>query len=138
MQRKTKKCENSSVGRAQPCQGWGRGFESRFPLYRKTSGAYSLKHKKHTGRQTARQRCPTRCETFPLKMFQTKQDRHMPQRRNGGIGRHEGLKIPWPEMAVRVRVPLAALFLNSLIFYYEKLSRSHAHSVFTVSTFILL
>ena len=23
---------NSSVGRAQPCQGWGRGFESRFPL----------------------------------------------------------------------------------------------------------
>ena len=30
-------------------------------------------------------------------------------RRNGGIGRHEGLKIPWPVMAVRVRVPLAAL-----------------------------
>ena len=26
------KCGNSSVGRAQPCQGWGRGFESRFPL----------------------------------------------------------------------------------------------------------
>ncbi len=25
-------------------------------------------------------------------------------------GRHEGLKIPWPGMAVRVRVPLAALF----------------------------
>ena len=24
-------------------------------------------------------------------------------------GRHEGLKIPWPEKAVRVRVPLAAL-----------------------------
>ena len=23
---------NSSVGRAQPCQGWGREFESRFPL----------------------------------------------------------------------------------------------------------
>ena len=23
---------NSSAGRAQPCQGWGRGFESRFPL----------------------------------------------------------------------------------------------------------
>ena len=23
---------NSSVGRAQPCQGWGRGSESRFPL----------------------------------------------------------------------------------------------------------
>ena len=24
--------ENSSVGRAQPCQGWGREFESRLPL----------------------------------------------------------------------------------------------------------
>ena len=28
------RCGNSSVGRAQPCQGWGRGFESRFPLCR--------------------------------------------------------------------------------------------------------
>ena len=27
-------CGNSSVGRAQPCQGWGREFESRFPLHR--------------------------------------------------------------------------------------------------------
>src|SRR5690606_662964 len=26
-------CENSSVGRARPCQGRGRGFESRFSLY---------------------------------------------------------------------------------------------------------
>ena len=26
-------CENSSAGRAQPCQGWGRGFESRFSLH---------------------------------------------------------------------------------------------------------
>jgi hypothetical protein len=24
--------ESSSVGRAQPCQGWGREFESRLPL----------------------------------------------------------------------------------------------------------
>ena len=28
-----RKSENSSVGRAQPCQGWGRGFESRFSLF---------------------------------------------------------------------------------------------------------
>ena len=27
-------CGNSSVGRAQPCQGWGREFEPRFPLNR--------------------------------------------------------------------------------------------------------
>ena len=60
--RSTKVCGNSSVGRAQPCQGWGREFESRFPLIKVRS--------------------------------------------NGGIGRHEGLKIPWPVMAVRVQVPL--------------------------------
>ena len=27
------KCGNSSVGRAQPSQGWGREFETRFPLH---------------------------------------------------------------------------------------------------------
>merc|ERR1712000_351774 len=27
-----RKSGNNSVGRAQPCQGWGREFESRFPL----------------------------------------------------------------------------------------------------------
>ena len=31
LSRKTQ-CGNSSVGRAQPCQGWGREFEPRFPL----------------------------------------------------------------------------------------------------------
>ena len=29
---RTLNCGNSSAGRAQPCQGWGREFESRFPL----------------------------------------------------------------------------------------------------------
>ncbi len=29
------KRENSSVGRARPCQGRGRGFEPRFSLYTK-------------------------------------------------------------------------------------------------------
>ena len=28
-------CENSSVGRARPCQGRGRGFESRFSLQKR-------------------------------------------------------------------------------------------------------
>ena len=31
-------CGNSSVGRAQPCQGWGREFESRFPLTGRSNG----------------------------------------------------------------------------------------------------
>ena len=33
---------SSSVGRAQPCQGWGRGFESRLPLFElRTTGSES-------------------------------------------------------------------------------------------------
>src|SRR5690349_9327413 len=35
-------CGNSSVGRAQPCQGWGRGFESRFPLWNARTGERKL------------------------------------------------------------------------------------------------
>ena len=37
-------CGNSSVGRAQPCQGWGRGFESRFPLCLQVGFAVVLQH----------------------------------------------------------------------------------------------
>ena len=38
-----KNCGNSSVGRAQPCQGWGRGSESRFPLiFLKTTSSFIL------------------------------------------------------------------------------------------------
>ena len=33
---------------------------------------------------------------------------------DGGIGRHEGLKILWPEMAVRVQVPLRVqVYINN-------------------------
>ena len=35
-------CGNSSVGRAQPCQGWGREFESRFPLKMKKTARRCL------------------------------------------------------------------------------------------------
>ena len=52
---------------------------------------------------------------LPLHNYADTAGRHRPVRytsRNGGIGRHEGLKIPWPGMAVRVRVPLAALFIS--------------------------
>ena len=34
-------------------------------------------------------------------------------RSNGGIGRHEGLKILWPVMAVRVQVPLRVQSITS-------------------------
>ncbi len=60
------KRENSSVGRASPCQGGGRGFESRFSL--NFDSAQS-----------------PRVEFF----FRYK------SRSSGGIGRHAGLKILW-------------------------------------------
>ena len=34
--------ESSSVGRAQPCQGWGREFESRLSLQTKASNYWKL------------------------------------------------------------------------------------------------
>ena len=40
-------CENSSVGRAQPCQGWGRGFESRFSLKEETIWALTVEDDKN-------------------------------------------------------------------------------------------
>ncbi len=108
---------NSSVGRAQPCQGWGRGFESRFPLQKlsvvtafficrgiksseKCSGTARffvfLSPKDEAGHEMAR------CIPCNLK-------HHRPECPDGGTGRHAGLKILWPEMAVRVRFPLRVL-----------------------------
>ena len=38
-----KNCGNSSVGRAQPCQGWGQVPESRFPLiFLETTSSFIL------------------------------------------------------------------------------------------------
>ena len=37
------KCENSSVGRASPCQGGGRGFESRFSLQNAACSVFLFK-----------------------------------------------------------------------------------------------
>ena len=39
-EKRKQKCGNSSVGRAQPCQGWGREFESRFPLQERKSQSF--------------------------------------------------------------------------------------------------
>ena len=38
------KCGNSSVGRASPCQGGGREFESRFPLHTNAEIAQLVEH----------------------------------------------------------------------------------------------
>ena len=80
-------CGNSSVGRAQPCQGWGREFESRFPLN------FSLPRWRN-GR-----RARFRCECFTTCRFESCSG-HEPQEkkinkinwRGGGIGRRATLR----------------------------------------------
>ncbi len=90
--RKNKQRGNSSAGRARPCQGRGRGFESRFPL-----------------KITSEKRF------FFICQYQISCP-------DGGIGRHPGLKILWPLRPCRfepgsgymprtLRPPLAGVFL---------------------------
>lgn len=51
------KCGCSAVGSAQPCQGWGREFESRHPLeWRELSSAWLADRSRHVGRTTSRWR----------------------------------------------------------------------------------
>src|SRR5471030_1923365 len=74
-------CGNSSVGRARPCQGRGREFESRFPLILSASLGVGCG-----------------CETHTL-FVSTHSNPHSPSNptcRDGGTGRHAGLKILWP------------------------------------------
>ena len=51
-------CGNSSVGRAQPCQGWGREFESRFPLREEIAFGWSLFFVKRTFTRTRTRDAP--------------------------------------------------------------------------------
>ena len=45
----------------------------------------------------------------------------IPKCSDGGMGIHEGLKIPWPVMAVRVRSPFGVLIiqLNNYLILHE-------------------
>ena len=52
----TKFCGNSSVGRARPCQGRGREFESRFPL----TVLSNMNHSFHADFLEQREQCQTR------------------------------------------------------------------------------
>ena len=46
------KCGSSSVGRAQPCQGWGREFEPRLPLQKRSAEMLTLYYENLTRRGT--------------------------------------------------------------------------------------
>ena len=61
----SEKCGNSSVGRAQPCQGWGREFEPRFPLKRKKS------YDKRLPRWRNGRRARFRCECWETCKFES-------------------------------------------------------------------
>ncbi len=77
---------NSSVGRAQPCQGWGREFESRFPLHEKIFGWVA--EWLCSGLQSRGRR------------FDSDPSLVCP---GGGTGRRKGLKIPREVTLVPVR-----------------------------------
>ena len=68
-----KTSESSSAGRAQPCQGWGRGFESRLPL-------------KKLSKESCKKRV-TQLKYLPVYSVRINKCS------SGGIGRHAGLKI---------------------------------------------
>ena len=102
---------NSSVGRAQPCQGWGREFETRFPLQTSITGeaiAFPVLVLKdlHKG-AIAKRLCSglqsrldqfdsgSRLQRFTYSVLEYA---YCP---GGEIGRHKGLKIPRPKPACR-------------------------------------
>ena len=79
-------CGNSSVGRAQPCQGWGREFEPRFPLHFFGWVAEWL----CSGLQNRGRRFDSDPSLFYKRGWRPKV--HIGP--GGGIGRRKGLKIP--------------------------------------------
>src|SRR5690606_29004911 len=92
-------CGSSSVGRARPCQGRGREFESRFPLGPNPSLPASGEGFCFFG-----EHLPSRPDAARgvVGGFAGRSSATCP---GGGIGRHAGLKILWPVMVVRVQVP---------------------------------
>ena len=95
-------CGSSSAGRAQPCQGWGREFESRFPLQAfKQLKAFFILHKKPFALSL---QLVYLCPTNPK--LNSRYPNAISEIRNGIVrnqfsprwwnGRHAGLKILWP------------------------------------------
>ena len=84
-------CGNSSVGRARPCQGRGREFESRFPLQIKDMRNSGCRVKKFYGALAKRL-----CSGLQIRLvrFDSGTRLHFLPWPDGGIGRHKGFKIP--------------------------------------------
>ena len=84
-------CGNSSVGRARPCQGRGREFESRFPLQIKDMRISGCQFEKFYGALAKRL-----CSGLQIRLvrFDSGTRLHFLPWPDGGIGRHKGFKIP--------------------------------------------
>ncbi len=90
--------ESSSVGRARPCQGRGRGFESRLPLQKspfRDDGTFFMPVEYQFIFQNHLVRFSKLDDLwdflYDLNIL------HLPsQCPDGGTGRHAGLKILWP------------------------------------------
>ena len=104
---------NSSVGRAQPCQGWGREFEPRFPLQilrprplRRGFLLLIVKPLIWLGGRVVMQRTATPCTPVRFRP-QPPLLRSPPKICPGGeIGRRKGLKIPrWKHRAGSIPAP---------------------------------
>ena len=85
-------------GRAPPCQGGGREFESRFPLQLR-------RHSQAVRQRSAKPSSPVRFWVPPPYFF-------LSSCRGGGTGRRKGLKIPRGVIPVPVRFRSAALVKN--------------------------
>lgn len=86
-------CGNSSVGRARPCQGRGREFESRFSLQFKSIGVKRMlaEKPKKFGALTKRL-----CSGLQIRLVRFDSGTRLQffPSPDGGIGRHKGFKIP--------------------------------------------
>ncbi len=104
-------CGNSSVGRARPCQGRGREFESRFPLQcsirealeaaiDRRARAFWYPDLTHRG-WVAEWSCSGLQSR--VRRFDSDPSLHFlwPDCPGGGIGRRYGLKIRWPQGRAR-------------------------------------
>ena len=106
---------NSSVGRAQPCQGWGREFESRFPLQRSMSLSVSLRYRLPKDFGWVAEWLCSGLQSRGRRFDSDPSLSHCP---GGGIGRRKGLKIPREVTPVPVRLrPRAPPYTNSSLGY---------------------
>ena len=104
-------------GRASPCQGECRGFESRFPL-QKVRTVFSWRYSQAVRPRSAKPLCPgSNPGGASNKLYRTVELKNYFYLRCGGIGRRSSRKTPLAAVCVNANgenVPLPLLFLQNL------------------------